>query len=48
MRPSRILVAAVMFLVGLIWVGQGTGTPMEVEVPLPWNGTAYWRLRVSP
>jgi len=25
MRPSRILVAAVMFLVGLAWVGQGTG-----------------------
>jgi hypothetical protein len=32
----------------ILWVGQGTGTPMEVEVPLPWNGTAYWRLRVSP
>jgi hypothetical protein len=25
MRPSRILVAAVMFLVGIVWVGQGTG-----------------------
>ena len=25
MRPSRLLVAAVMFLVGIVWVGQGTG-----------------------
>ena len=25
MRRSRILVAAVMFLVGIVWVGQGTG-----------------------
>ena len=29
-------------------VGQGTGVPMEVEVPLPANSTAFWRLRVSP
>lgn len=25
MRLSRILVAAVLFLVGLLWIGQGTG-----------------------
>ena len=25
MRPSRLIVAAVLLLVGLVWVGQGTG-----------------------
>jgi hypothetical protein len=29
-------------------IGQGSGAPMEVEVPLPGNGPAFWRLRVSP
>jgi hypothetical protein len=32
----------------MLVVGQGTGAPMEVEVPLPANSTAFWRLRVSP
>jgi hypothetical protein len=31
-----------------LWAGPGTGAPMEAEVPLPLNGTAFWRLRVSP
>lgn len=25
MRTSRLVIAAVIFLVGLIWIGQGTG-----------------------
>ncbi len=25
MRPSRILVAGVLVVVGLVWIGQGTG-----------------------
>lgn len=25
MRPTRLIVALVVFLVGLVWVGQGTG-----------------------
>lgn len=25
MRPSRLIVAVVLFLVGLLWIGQGTG-----------------------
>ena len=32
----------------IVAAGQGTGAPMEVEVPLPSNNTAFWRLRVSP
>ena len=32
----------------ILIVGQGTGAPMEVEVPLPANNTAFWRLRISP
>ena len=26
MRFARLAVAAVLFLVGLVWIGQGTGT----------------------
>lgn len=26
----------------------GTGSTMEVEVPLPWADTAFWRLKVTP
>ena len=26
----------------------GTGEPVELEVPLPSNGAAFWRLRVNP
>lgn len=25
MRPTRLIVAAVVFLVGLVWIGQGAG-----------------------
>jgi hypothetical protein len=32
----------------ILTAGQGTGAPMEVEVPRPGNNTAFWRLRVSP
>jgi hypothetical protein len=32
----------------LIAVGQGTGSAKELEVPLPWSGVGYWRLRVAP
>jgi hypothetical protein len=32
----------------VLGVGQGTGSPMEVEVPLPSNNTTFWRLRVAP
>jgi hypothetical protein len=32
----------------ILAAGQGTGAPMEVEVPLPGNSPALWRLRVSP
>ena len=32
----------------ILGAGQGTGAAMEVEVPLPQNGPAFWRLRVSP
>jgi hypothetical protein len=38
MRPSRILVAAVMFLVGLIWVGQGTGRIAGSAM----SGVSFW------
>jgi hypothetical protein len=31
----------------VVGVGQGTGAPMKVEVPLPTSGTAFWRLRVT-
>jgi hypothetical protein len=38
MRPSRILVAAVMFLVGLVWVGQGTGRIAGSAM----SGVSFW------
>jgi hypothetical protein len=25
MRTSRLIVAAILFIVGLVWIGQGTG-----------------------
>lgn len=25
MRPSRVIVAAILLIVGLVWIGQGTG-----------------------
>ena len=32
----------------LLPVGAGSGIPIQVEVTYPLNGTAFWRLRVSP
>ncbi|MGK2850873.1 MAG: hypothetical protein ACSLFN_08195 [Candidatus Limnocylindrales bacterium] len=25
MRPNRLIIAVILFLVGLLWIGQGTG-----------------------
>ena len=38
MRPSRLLVAAVMFLVGLVWIGQGTGRIAGSAM----TGVSFW------
>jgi hypothetical protein len=38
MRRSRILFAAVMFLVGLVWVGQGTGRIAGSAM----SGVSFW------
>ena len=38
MRPSRILVAAVVFLVGLVWIGQGTGRIAGSAM----SGVSFW------
>jgi hypothetical protein len=38
MRPSRIVVAAVMFLVGLVWIGQGTGRIAGSAM----SGVSFW------
>jgi hypothetical protein len=32
----------------LLWLGPGSGGPTNVDVPLPWNDEAYWRVRVDP
>jgi hypothetical protein len=32
----------------LLPLGPGTGGPITVDVPLPWNDQAYWRVRVEP
>ena len=29
-------------------VGPGNGSTIEMEVPLPWTDTAFWRLKVTP
>ena len=38
MRPSRLIVAAVLFLVGLVWIGQGTGRIAGSAM----SGTTFW------
>jgi hypothetical protein len=38
MRLSRILVAALLFLVGLVWVGQGTGRIAGSAM----SGVSFW------
>jgi hypothetical protein len=38
MRPTRLVVAAVMFLVGIIWVGQGTGRIAGSAM----SGVSFW------
>ena len=38
MRLSRILVAAVVFLVGLVWIGQGTGRIAGGAM----SGVSFW------
>jgi hypothetical protein len=38
MRRSRLAVAAVLLLVGLIWIGQGTGTVAGSAM----SGQAMW------
>lgn len=38
MRVSRLIVAAVLFLVGLVWIGQGTGKIAGSAM----SGTTFW------
>jgi hypothetical protein len=38
MRPSRVIVAAVLLLVGLVWVGQGTGRIAGSAM----SGVSFW------
>ena len=38
MRPSRLLVAAVLFVVGLVWIGQGTGRIAGSAM----SGVSFW------
>ena len=38
MRPSRLIVAAVLFLIGLVWIGQGTGKIAGSAM----SGTTFW------
>jgi hypothetical protein len=38
MRPSRILVAAVLMVVGLVWIGQGTGKIAGSAM----SGVSFW------
>ena len=38
MRPSRILVAAVLLVVGFIWIGQGTGKIAGSAM----SGVSFW------
>jgi uncharacterized membrane protein len=38
MRPTRLVVAVVLFLVGIVWVGQGTG-----KIPgSAMSGVSFW------
>ena len=38
MRPSRLVVAAVLLLVGLVWIGQGTGRIAGSAM----TGVSFW------
>jgi heme A synthase len=38
MRPSRILIAALLLLVGLVWIGQGTGRIAGSAM----TGVSFW------
>ena len=38
MRVSRVIVAAVLFAVGLVWIGQGTGKIAGSAM----SGTSFW------
>jgi hypothetical protein len=38
MRPSRLFVAAVLFVVGLVWIGQGTGRIAGSAM----SGVSFW------
>ena len=38
MRPSRLVAAAVLFLIGLVWIGQGTGAIAGSAM----SGTSFW------
>lgn len=38
MRVSRLIVAAVLFLVGLVWIGQGTGKIAGSAM----SGISFW------
>jgi len=38
MRRSRLIVSAVLFLVGVVWIGQGTGKIAGSAM----SGTTFW------
>ena len=38
MRPSRLIVAAVLFVVGLVWIGKGTGNIAGGAM----SGVSFW------
>ena len=40
MRPSRLIVAILLALVGLLWVGQGTGVLGGSAM----SGSVFWAL----
>src|SRR5258708_1736177 len=35
-----------LFWYDILPLGQGTGGPLDLDVPLPWNDQAFWRVRV--
>lgn len=47
--PALLLMGCVPTIpIAKLALGQGSGSPMELEVPLPWSGVGHWRLRVAP
>jgi hypothetical protein len=40
MRPSRLVVALLLALVGLVWIGQGTGLIAGSAM----SGTTFWAI----